>query len=57
MMTTVPAGVAPGGQFQLQTPTGGMMMVTCPPGSGPGQQIQVMVPAVPATPHTQVMGR
>ena len=55
MTTTVPAGVAPGGQFQLQTPTGAMMMVTCPPGSGPGQQIQVMVPAVPATP--QVMGR
>ena len=33
------------------------MMVTCPPESGPGQQIQVMVPAVPATPHAQVMGR
>ena len=54
MMTTIPDGVAPGGQFQLQTPTGAMMTVTCPPGSGPGQQIQVMVPAVRATPQVMV---
>ena len=43
MMATIPAGVAPGGQFQLQTPAGAVLMVTCPPDAMPGQQIQVMV--------------
>ena len=45
MMATVPAGVEPGGQFQLLTPAGAVMMVMCPSGVVPGQQIQVMVGA------------
>ena len=47
MMATIPDGVAPGGQFMLQTPSGGMM-VTAPPGTKPGDSIQVMVPAASA---------
>ena len=48
MMTTVPDGVAPGGQFQIATPSGLQMMVTCPPNNKAGDTIQIMVPAAPA---------
>ena len=45
MMVVVPTGVAPGGMFNVQTPSGQMMSVTCPPGVAEGQQIQISVPA------------
>ena len=41
MTVTVPQGVAPGQQLQLQTPTGAMVMVIVPPGVGPGGQFQI----------------
>ena len=41
MTVTVPQGVAPGQQLQLQTPAGTMVMVTVPPGVGPGGQFQI----------------
>ena len=52
MMVVVPTGVAPGGMFDVQTPSGQMMSVTCPPGVAEGQQIQISVPA----PSTDVGG-
>ena len=49
MLVTIPAGVAPGMQLQVQAPTGQTMIVTVPQGVGPGMQIQVAMPApVPA---------
>jgi hypothetical protein len=50
MMTVVPDGVAPGGQFMVQTMSG-CVMVACPDTSKPGDQIQIMVPATMAAPQ------
>jgi len=44
MAVVVPDGVAPGGLFNIQTPSGAMMAVTCPMNAAAGQQIQVAVP-------------
>lgn len=45
LTVTVPAGVAQGQQFQVQTPSGQMVMVVVPPGAAPGSQIKIQVPA------------
>ena len=46
MSATVPAGVGPGMQFQVQT-SAGFVTLTVPPGVAPGQQIQFQAPATP----------
>ena len=43
MKVTVPAGVEPGVQFQMNTPAG-PMMVTCPAGVSAGGEMMVNVP-------------
>ena len=43
MMVTVPAGVAPGMPFVVQTPTG-MMQITCPPEAYAGGQLMINIP-------------
>ena len=45
MMVEVPTGVAPGGMFNVQTPSGQMMSVTCPPGVAEGEQISLPAPS------------
>jgi len=45
MMVTVPAGIAPGMTFSVQTPSG-VMQVTCPTGVSSGGVIGVNVPSV-----------
>ena len=45
MWVVVPPGVAPGGLFQIQTPSSDVVEVTCPPGASAGQRIPVVVPA------------
>jgi hypothetical protein len=45
MQVQVPAGVAPGQGFMIQTPDGQRMQVTAPPGSVPGQTLTVNAPA------------
>jgi hypothetical protein len=42
---TLPPGVMPGQNMQVQSPFGGVFMVQVPPGMGPGGQIQVQAPA------------
>ena len=55
----VPAGVAPGCTFQVQTADGQIMPVVCPMGVSPGQtiQVQLLVPQaqpLPSSPVPQV---
>jgi hypothetical protein len=45
MMVTIPAGVAAGGQFMVQTPDGSSMIVQCPPQNKEGDTVQIMVPS------------
>ena len=46
IMVTIPQGVAPGGIFVVQMPTGVQVQVTCPPHMGPGQQLYIDMPQV-----------
>ena len=55
MQVTVPDGVKPGEQFQVNTPSG-PMAVTCPSGVSSGDQMIVNLPAV-AAPAAQAMAR
>jgi len=45
MMVTLPAGMMPGQQLQVQAPNGQSMIVTVPEGVYPGGQFGVMLPA------------
>lgn len=49
LTVTVPPGVAAGGQFLINTPSGQQLTVTCPPGVVSGQQIQVNAPGAAPT--------
>jgi hypothetical protein len=44
MMVTIPAGVAPGQTFPVQTPDGRMIQVPLPSGVAPGQQVAIDIP-------------
>eukprot|EP00966_Prymnesium_polylepis_P235157 5439262-Prymnesium_polylepis.1 len=56
VQVTVPDGVQPGQQFQVNTPSG-LMAVTCPSGVSSGGQMIVNVPAAVAAPAPQAMAR
>jgi len=47
---TIPAGLAPGMQFMIQSPSGAQVMTTVPQGFGPGMIMHVKVPTEPPVP-------